>query len=216
MLRTKSKRILRPSLLRLLACVAVFYGCGGSDDRPNASPLLDCPPAADSGVELRLNLLRDTISAKDTAPVEAVYVVANGGSETLFDNDPGRFSFKLQRADGRRVPPSRFAPPATGSWGSRVRLWLPARAMFAQVEDLRCIREGAGYGHLPLAPGDCLQEYDLRASGEYLVIVEYIGPTPGPDLDSLLADTTSVIDLEAPPPPGGMRLADTARLVVIP
>jgi hypothetical protein len=196
----------------LLIGTTALGGCQGAQTEP-ASPLSapTIPQArADTGLELRIFLRRDTITRDDRRPVEVVYFVVNGPRPTRFNNDPSRYSFRIERADGQMVPPVRFTPPILRSLGSQVSFVLPAGALFGQVQDLRCIQDNP-YATTAVPSNHCLAEYALDVPGRYHVIVQYDGPPP--NLDSLLTDT-GVIDLEVPVPEG-RRLVDTATLVVV-
>lgn len=167
---------------------------------------------ADTGVELRVMLRRDTISSRDRAPVEVLFWIVNGPAQSDFDNNPDRWSYRVERTDGRLLQPASWTHRPTGSHGD-LRMKLPAGALFGQVEDLRCVRYTA-YG---LGEGtrmqDCLVMWDFATPGTYHVIVRYTGPDKWRNLDSLLADTTGFADDEEPIALG-RRLADTATLVV--
>lgn len=203
-------------MLRWVTLIGV-WGCSRGTPVTHGArefPILDARP--DTGLVLRAALHRDTISVRDRSPVEVSYFVINGGSERVFDNEPGRFLFTVQRVNGAVIPPARMSPPVTGTWGPRVKPVLPARATLGQVEDLRCI-EGAAYGIAPGAPRECLASYSFDEPGTYRVVVQYQGPDVWPDLDSLMAADTGKIDLEAGGPVAeGRRLADTVTLVVVP
>jgi hypothetical protein len=167
---------------------------------------------ADTGVELRVMLRRDTISSRDRAPVEVLFWIVNGPAQSDFDNNPDRWSYRVEGTNGQLLQPASWSHRPTGSHGD-LRMKLPAGAIFGQVEDLRCVRYSA-YG---LANGtwmqDCLVMWDFATPGTYRVIVKYTGPDKWRNLDSLLADTTGFVDDEEPIALG-RRLADTATLVV--
>ncbi|HST58298.1 MAG TPA: hypothetical protein VLK84_06420 [Longimicrobium sp.] len=167
---------------------------------------------ADTGVELRVMLRRDTLSSRDRTPVEVLYFIVNGPSQVRFDNDPERFSFRVETPDGRLVQPASWTHRPTGM--SAYAVTLPAGAVFGQMENLRCVRYSA-YGRSEGTRWqDCLVMWDFATPGTYRVIVAYRGRDRQRNLDSLLADTTSIIDLDEKPLAPGWRLADTATLVV--
>ena len=170
---------------------------------------------ADTGVELRVSLRRDTISSRDRSPVEVLYWIVNGPSTTDFNNNPERFVFRVVNERGELVQPAHWSHRPTASWGD-VALTLPSGAVLGQVENLRCVRY-AGYGGvgsvLETPAMDCMIMWDFAEPGTYRVIVRYYGPDDWGDRDSLLADTGRV-DMDEKPRREGRRLADTATLVV--
>lgn len=169
---------------------------------------------ADTGLELRVMLERDTVSAKDSNPVRILYFVVNGPALTDLDNDPDRYSFRLTRMDNSLVQPESWSSPILGSQGDRVKIALPGSSFLGQVQDLRCIVHGhyvAG-----LRKRTCTASYDLRDPGTYKVIVEYRGRSPI-NFDSLtaLADSGKLEQPIKYHRRGGRHLADTATLVVV-
>jgi len=170
-------------------------------------------PRADTGLDLRVQLRRDTISATSRAPVEVVYFVVNGPTMTKFDNNPGHFGFTVTTGDGSPVPPSLETSPILVSEGPRVEMVLPAGALIGQVQDLRCIVQGR-FVRDTGRRRTCLKSYDFARPGTYQVIVEYRGPDTWPDLDSLIAADSGWIGEVTGPLSQGRRLADTATLVV--
>ncbi|HZG44204.1 MAG TPA: hypothetical protein VEY93_14745 [Longimicrobium sp.] len=170
----------------------------------------------DTGVELRVVLARDTISARDRSPVDVYYFIANGPTLTEFDNHPDAFFFKITGLDGSQVIPSESTSPILTAEGRRVRMVLPAGALLGQVQDLRCIVRGR-YITTPEIRRSCLAVYQFHRPGTYRIIVEYKG-RPQVNLDSLtaLADSGK---LERPIYEylaRNRRLVDTASLVVVP
>lgn len=168
---------------------------------------------ADTGLEVRVMLRRDTISSRDRSPVEVVYYIVNGPSEARFINDPERFFIGVLDARGQLVQPAFWSHRPTGMWGIEMR--LPAGAVFGQIENLRCVRY-SGYGP---ATGtrvpDCLAMWDFARPGTYRVVVKYNGPDDYGNFDSLTALSDSgKIDFPIEPRAIGRRLADTATLVV--
>jgi hypothetical protein len=126
----------------------------------------------------------------DRGPVEVVYVVANGPSPTPFINDPLFFVIKVEDLSGRLVSYTGATGPVTGSWGAQTHIVLPASAILAQVEDLRCIND-MGYARAE-GPFDCVTSYNLDVAGSYRVIVEYHGfDTSG--TGPVLADTVPLM-----------------------
>jgi hypothetical protein len=167
---------------------------------------------ADTGLELRVMLRRDTLSSRDRAPVEVLYFIVNGPTQAHFNNDPERFFFRVETLDGRMVQPASWTHRPTGM--SSYPMTLPAGALLGQVENLRCVRYSA-YGRSDgTRMQDCLAMWDFATPGTYRVIVTYRSPDKWRNLDSLLADTTSIVDLDEKPLARGRRLADTATLVV--
>jgi hypothetical protein len=172
---------------------------------------------ADSGIELRVFLPRDTISVRDSSPVEVQYLIVNGPKPTRINNAPERYAVRVEREDGRAVHPKRGGAPITGSWGPQVFLVLPAHAWLGQTRDLRCLSLDGGYGEPLSKARDCLAEYDLREPGRYHVIVDHMTLEVWPDMDSLTAiNDTSKMVISVEPLVKGRRLADTATLVVRP
>ena len=171
---------------------------------------------ANSGIELRIDIPRDTISADDRGAVEMHYYIINGPRAAIFDNAPGSYEIRVERIDGESVPPVVVTSPVTGSQG-QTTMELPARAVLGQVMNLRCIQDGAGYRGDPSAPDRCLGLYKLDQAGSYRVILQYEGPdlqwpkpVPGnAPMDSGAANARAIQVVEA-----GRRLADTASLVV--
>lgn len=183
-------------------------------DAPQTQPVI---MRADTGIELRVFLPRDTISVRDSAPVEVQYLIVNGPNATRISNDPDSYVHRVEREDGRAVRPKRGSAPATGSWGRQVLLVLPAHAWLGQTRDMRCLIHGGGYGKPISTERDCLAEYDFREPCTYHVIVEHMTLEIWPNLDSLRAvnDTSKTWVPDEPIVPGRL-LADTATLVVSP
>jgi hypothetical protein len=167
----------------------------------------------DSGIALQVGLGRDTIRVGDQAPVELHYTVVNGPQPSRFDNEPGNYEIRLERADGRPVPPVFITSPVTGASINAV-LFLPARAVFGQVMDLRCIQDRAGYGSDPSRPPRCLGLYKLDEPGAYRVILRYEGDdlTRQPTRRSTMMD--SVTKETSQEQEAILRMADTATLIV--
>ena len=80
---------------RVLGVVAVLgatllasWGCAAGEPQEGArrqeGDVSFLTPRSDTGIDLRLQLRRDTISAKGGAPVEALYFVVNGPGMTPF------------------------------------------------------------------------------------------------------------------------------------
>lgn len=171
---------------------------------------------ADSAIELRVFLPRDTISVRDTLPVVVEYLIVNGPTATRISNEPTRYVHRVERDDGQAVRPKRGGAPPTGVWGREVLLVLPAHAWLGQIRDMRCLNFG-GYVRSIATERNCLAEYDFREPGTYHVIVEHKTLEIWPNLDSLSAvDDTSTIPIEVKPLVPGRLLADTATLVVLP
>lgn len=200
-----------------MLAVAAGVACsdrGGTVRRPDATASL-LEARADTGLEMRVVLGRDTVSSRDIAPLEVFYFIVNGPTLTRFDNDPDRFSFKLTRLDHSPVQPVSVSSPILVSQGDRIDMTLPGGALFGQVQDLRCIVQGRYVASR--TPRSCLAAYDLREPGTYRVIVEYRGRAEI-NLDSLtaLADSGK---LEYPIKyyrGEGRQLADTTTLVIRP
>lgn len=170
---------------------------------------------ADSGIELRVFLPRDTINVRDSLPVEVQYLIVNGPKATRISNAPDRYVHLVEREDGRAVRPKRGGAPPTVAWGRRVLLVLPANAWLGQTRDMRCLSVWGGYDEP--AEGDCLGEYDFREPGTYHVIVKYLTLEIWPNLDSLTAvNDTSKVPVSVEPLVEGRVLEDTATLVVLP
>lgn len=162
---------------------------------------------------LRVVLPKDTVQARDRAPLKIAYYIINGANPIQFDNNPGFYEVRVETDKGSLVQPNRLAAPAGGSWGE-TRQVLPAGAVLGQVLNLRCIQDGAGYGGDPLtASEDCIAVYGLEQPGSYRVVMRYEGPTiewDSAEVDGAAADTG-----------GGVRnarlvLSDTASLIVVP
>lgn len=201
----------------LLLGLAGNAGCAaeGEAGAPQGQPGVEM--RADSGLELRVFLPRDTISVRDTLPVEVQYLIVNGPKATRINNEPERYVHYVVREDGRPVRPVRAGAPITGSWGPQAFLVLPAHAWLGQTRDMRCLSLGGGYGERVSAERDCLAEFDFREPGTYRVIVEYRTLAIWPDRDSLNAvNDTSKIPVPMEPLVPGRLLADTATLVVLP
>jgi hypothetical protein len=167
---------------------------------------------ADTGVELRVTLRRDTISSRDRSPVEVLYWIVNGPATTTFDNDPENWAFLVIDEQGQIVQPPFWSHRPTALWGD-VRMTLPAGAVLGQVENLRCVRYAA-YGTMEGTKfPDCMVMWDFARPGTYRVIVKYRGPDDWGDGDRLQGDT-GIVDMDQEPIREGRRLADTAILVV--
>jgi hypothetical protein len=196
--------------------LAANAGCASEreTDASNGQPGM---MRADSGVELRVFLPRDTISVRDSSSVEVQYLIVNGPNATRFSNEPDLYMYRVEREDGRAVRPKKGGAPVTGSYGRQVFLVLPANAWLGQTRDLRCLIHGGGYGEAVSTERDCLAEYDFSEPGTYHVIVEYQSPDIWKNLDSLIAvgDTSDILVADEPLVEG-RRLADTATLVVRP
>lgn len=170
---------------------------------------------ADSGIELRVFLPRDTIDVRDSLPVEVQYLIVNGPTVTKMGNAPESYLHRIEREDGRTVLPVRGGAPPTVAWGRRVLLLLPAHAWLGQTRDMRCLSLWGGYGE-PIER-DCLAEYDFREPGTFHVIVEHMTPDTWPNMDSLTAvNDTSSSPISVEPLVEGRLLADTATLIVLP
>src|ERR1700741_5268229 len=176
-------RIAGAALLLALAGSGCSVERGAQAESRDVSSLLTAK--ADTGLELRIILGRDTVSAREKTPLQVFYFVVNGPSLIEFDNDPDRYVFQLQEQDGSPVEPSSASSPVLSSHGDRVRLVLPAGGLLGQVQDLRCIVQGH-YVAEPITPPTCLAEYSLSEPGTYRVIVEYMGRGQF-NLDSLTA-----------------------------
>jgi hypothetical protein len=170
---------------------------------------------ADSGIELRVFLPRDTISVRDSLPVEVQYLIVNGPKATRISNAPDRYVHRVEREDGRAVRPKSGGAPPTVAWGRRVLLLLPAHGWLGQTRDMRCLSVWGGYDEP--TERDCLAEYDFREPGTYRVIVKYLTLETWPNMDSLAAvNDTSKIPASVQPIVKGRVLEDTATLVVRP
>lgn len=168
---------------------------------------------ADTGLELRIMLRRDTISARDRGPVEVAYYIVNGASERELINDPEDFSFRVEDARGRLVQPAFWSHRPTGVWGIPLR--LPGGAVFGQIENLRCVRYSAYGTATGTRVPDCMVMWDFAKPGTYRVIVKYFGRDDYGNFDSLTALSDSgKIRFPIEPRAIGLRLADTAMLVV--
>jgi len=203
------------SLFRLLVLTATLAGC--QREQPNnrlGSIPLDL--GSQDSVRLTAFLPRDTVASEDDTALTVYYYVVNGDEPIEFDNDPALFRLRVQRQDGSPVSPNQISSPAGGSWGD-TRHTLPAGAVLGQVLNLRCIRDGAGYGgNHRTAAEDCLAVYDLKQPGLYLVIIEYDGPSfswRARDLGNAAADTAGGAQRAALK---NLRIADTASLMVVP
>jgi hypothetical protein len=201
------------------ATLPAGWGCAAGE-RQEGAPRKDdvsfLAPRADTGVELRVRLRRDTIAATGGAPVEVLYFVVNGPAMTAFDNDPGNFVFTVTTDEGEPVQPSSSSSPILSGEGPRVNMVLPAGAIVGQVQDFRCIVQGR-YVPASVRRRTCLASYDFTQPGTYRVVVEYRGPDDyGGNFDSLTAAADSGrIRFPVDPIAEGLRLADTATLVVV-
>lgn len=214
MSRRASRWMLGTSALLFLAAAALFLLWL----RVPVTPWHAFPPPvarADTGLELRVTLRRDTIGAWDRSPVEVRYAIVNGPSGTHFDNNPERFSFRVEDQQGRLVQPAYWSHRPTGMWGDGQFLF-PAGAMLVQVENLRCVRYAPSGPPEATMGTDCMISWDFRRPGTYRVIVKYFGRDDYGDLDSLRALSDSgKLDFPMEPRALGRRLADTATLVVL-
>lgn len=199
----------------LLVALAGSAGCASEREADGPQNQPGVVMQADSGIELRVFLPRDTISVRDSLPVEVQYLIVNGPKSTWVNNGPDRYVHRVEREDGRAVRPKRGGSPPLVAWGRRVWLVLPAHAWLGQTRDLRCLTPWGGYDEP--AEGDCLGEYDFREPGTYHVIVKYLTREIWPNLDSLTAiNDTSKVPVSAEPLVEGRVLEDTATLVVRP
>lgn len=200
----------------LLAAGVVGWGCRTVPAVPTsqceALRLLDAK--ADTGISLRAALLRDTVPAWDSAPVELAYAIVNGPRPTLFDNHPGRYRILVTGPDDQPATSLGGAGPVLGTAELRTGLMLPAGGSLIQRQDLRCVNDLA-YSAVPLSPGKdvCLAMYALTAPGRYRVVVEYFGP----EADSAIAalQRREVQSLSKLRPTPGVHLADTTTFVVV-
>jgi hypothetical protein len=208
------------SILRCFVLLVVLaWNAGCASERkagdPRSQPGVGM--RADSGLELRVFLPRDTISVRDSLPVEVQYLIVNGPKATRISNEPRRYVHRVERQDGRAVRPKRGGAPPTELWGREVFPVLPAHAWLGQTRDMRCLIYGGGYSQPVSTERDCLVEYDFREPGTYHVIVEYMTLEIWPNSDSLKAvNDTSKIPISVKPLVPGRLLADTATLVVLP
>jgi len=212
---TQSRLLIAYSAIALV--LPMLCGCSDSQSdirlRGSALPLLK----VDSGATVVIALARDTIAPSDRAAVEVYYYVVNGPRRTIFDNDPGFYSLHVQTSEGFSAGPTNVTAPITGSLG-QTRMSLPARAIFGQVVNLRCIQDGAGYGEGdPAGWGACLGGYSLHEPGSYRIVLEYWGPdfkwqqakeSGGSEIAA--ADTGAVLEVL----PRARHMADTVTLVV--
>lgn len=168
---------------------------------------------ADTGVELRVMLRRDTISSRDRSPVEVLYWIVNGPASSEFNNDPERFFFRVEDRRGRLVQPAYWSHRPTAAWGN-VQMMLPGGAMLGQVENLRCVRYAA-YGAIPgTRARDCMIMWEFARPGTYRVIVSYRGPDSRLRQPDGVPDSSSLLVLDSIPEAERLRLADTVMLVV--
>ena len=199
----------------LLVGLAGHAGCASGREADAPRSERGVVMRADSGLELRVFLPRDTISVRDTLPVEVQYLIVNGPKATMISNQPDRYVHRVEWEDGRAVRPKQGGAPPTVAWGRRVFLVLPAHAWLGQTRDMRCLSLWGGYDES--TERDCLAEYDFREPGTYRVIVEHMTMEVWPDLDSLKAvNDTSKVPVAVEPLVRGRLLADTATLVVLP
>lgn len=199
----------------LLVGLAAHKGCASEREVNAPRSERGMVMRADSGLELRVFLPRDTINVRDSLPVEVQYVLVNGPKATRISNAPERYVHRVEREDGRAVRPKRGGAPPTMAWGRRVLLVLPANAWLGQSGDMRCLSLWGGYDES--VERDCLAEYDFREPGKYRVIVEHMTMEVWPNLDSLKAiSDASKVPLAVEPLIRGSFLADTATLVVLP
>jgi hypothetical protein len=205
------------TLLRMFVCPALAGVWACTSDEPRSSRATGGPATwaamPDTGLELRVILGRDTISAEDRAPVPIFYSVANGSTESVFY--PDRFEFSVMKSDGSPLEPFSANPPPLTTQ-PQTKMDLPPYILVGQVQDLRCIVEGRDVSDRRSRPL-CIARYDLRAPGIYRVIVDYNGRDDYGDLDSLIAAAESgKVHYPIQPRARGLRLADTATLVVTP
>ena len=197
-----------------LLTLTLVSGCENEASARHNDDLSLLAMRRDTGLELRIELQRDSIRVGDREPVELRYVVANGPKPARFSNEPGRFIVRLEDATGAEVPPASAGPPVTGSWGPDVEFLMPGGGALGQTMNLRCIEHGAGYGEAP-TENDCVARYEFRTPGEYRVVLQYHGPEVWPDLDSLKANTPTGQVPQLEPSARGRRMTDTAKLVVL-
>jgi hypothetical protein len=204
----------------LAACVAfAVSGCSRDPEETSRSVVISFLEArADTGIELRVLLPRDTIFVADRGPVALYYTIVNGPTPTQFDNHPHRFGIRVTGPNGQPAKSLGGAGPATGAMG-RFQLLLPAHGSLVQRQDLRCVSDGA-YSTMPPEaphPSNCLAMYAFRDPGVYKLVVEYVGPSVWPNVDSITAavDRGEALLDSLEPIARGQRLADTATLVVV-
>lgn len=168
---------------------------------------------ADTGIELRAEMLRDTVTAGGAAPVEILYALVNGSRPRTIDNEPGRYVVTVTGPDDRYAkslggsgPPSGVAPV--------VPVPLPAGGALLQRQDLHCVNEGA-YDAVPAKPSDesCLARYALDMPGRYRVIVEYLAPELGRNASAPEQGQAPTSDASQRAP--DLHLADTTFFVVV-
>jgi hypothetical protein len=201
----------------VLAVGTVGWGC--HRQAPAAATLGDRLLAllevkGDTGVALRAMMLRDTVAAGDSAPVEVLYGIVNGPLRTPFANDPGQYEFVVTGPDSQPAKALGGQPASLGAAGRQTELVLPAGGVLLQRQDLRCVNV-AGYSSIMLSPGEirCLAIYALTEPGPYRVIVNYYGPTPDSVLAAVLRrDREKYRELS---PWQVLHLADTVTLIVV-
>jgi hypothetical protein len=207
--------VLRCSVL--LVALAGNAGCASEREAYAPQNQRGVVMRADTGIELRVFLPRDTISVGDSLPVEVQYLIVNGPKPIRISNEPDRYAHRVERQDGGAVRPKRGGAPPTSLWGPEVFLVLPAHAWLGQTRDMRCLSFDGGYDEPIATERDCLAEYDFREPGTYHVIVEHMTPEVWPNLDSVsTVNDTSKMVVSVEPLVKGRRLADTATLVVRP
>jgi hypothetical protein len=202
--------------LRGVGVLAIFFLSSGCRPEPavqlserDSRALL--APKADTGLALRAVVLRDSINADDSEPMEVVYAIINGPSPAPFDNHPGRFRVQVTGPDGLPAVSLGGSGPGLGVMG-QTDLVLPAGGSLVQRQDLRCISDAAysSIRHVPSA-NTCLAMYALALPGAYKVVVDYFGPAEWHDLDSMTASVNrgdSKVGPEVPTKPG-LHLTDT-------
>lgn len=201
----------------LFLALAGNAGCASEREPDDSRGRPGVAIRADSGLELRVFLPRDTISVRDSLPVEVQYLIVNGPKPIRISNEPHRYLHRVEWEDGQAVRPKRGGAPPTESWGREVFPVLPAHAWLGQTRDMRCLIFGGGYTQPVSRERDCLVEYDFRKPGTYHVIVDYMTMAIWPDLDSLNAvNDTSKRPISVEPLVPGRLLTDTATLVVLP
>jgi hypothetical protein len=209
------------SILAILVAPGVAFatlGCSQTPREHSRSAAVHLLKArADTGIELRVMLPRDTVPPGDRQPLEVVYTIVNGPSPALFDNHPHRFGIRVTGPDGQPARSLGGAGPATGAMG-RFELLLPSNGSLVQRQDLRCVSDGT-YSTAPPGPpraDNCLAMYAFSEPGLYRVVVEYVGPSVWPDIDSIAAavDRGETLIDSLQPLVRGIHLADTATLVV--
>jgi len=163
---TAMKRTARTTLPAVMLLVSACVEGPRNKTPPGEGALAGLAAAlSKQALTLRTMMMADTVPRQGQAGL--MTLVVNGGDSRVFTNNPDLFSYAVQTQGGGKVAPWSHGA-VTRSFGDQTQVTMPARSVFGQVIDLRCIRPG----YRP-SEGSCDYGYTLNEPGRYRVITSY-------------------------------------------